>query len=229
MWSVYIHTFPNNKCYVGITSKKPELRWGHNGNNYCRQTYLFNAIQKYGWDNIKHEVVAKNMTEIDAKNLEMKLIKQLNCKHTNGYNLTDGGNGVKGFGCFGENNGMYGKEHSEETKQKISLSRRNKLVGEENPFFGKHHTEETKKKISDAHKGRKLSNESIQKIIDSNNKKVYQIDINTGKIINVYNSIKEAAEELKLDRGSISKCCNGKRKSVGGFKWMFVKDYNKTN
>lgn len=113
--------------------------------------------------------------------------------------------------------------------KKISLSRRNKLVGEENPFFGKHHTEETKKKISDKHKGVKLSNEHIQKIIDSNNKKVYQIDINTGEIINMYNSIKEAAEELKLDRGSISKCCNSKRKSVGGFKWMFVEDYNKTN
>lgn len=229
MWSVYVHIFPNQKYYVGITSKKPELRWGYKGHNYCRQTYLYNAIQKYGWDNIEHDVIAENLTEDEAKKFEIVLIEKLSCQYPNGYNLTSGGDGVKGFGCFGEKNGMYGKTHSDETRQKISNSRKNKLVGVDNPFYGKTHSEETKKKISDKHKGVKLSKEHIQKIIDSNNKKVYQMDINTGEIINMYNSIKEAAEILNLDRGSISKCCNGERRSVGCFKWIFVKDYNKTN
>ena len=120
MWSVYVHIFPNGKYYVGITSKKPELRWGCNGNNYFGQTYLYNAIKKYGWNNIEHEVVAQNLTEDEAKNFEMVLISKLNSKNPNGYNLTDGGNGVKGFGCFGSKNGMYGKKHSEETRKKIS-------------------------------------------------------------------------------------------------------------
>lgn len=229
MWSVYVHIFPNQKYYVGITSKIPALRWGHKGHNYCRQTYLYNAIQKYGWDNIEHDIIAENLTEHEAKQFEIVLIEKLNCKHPNGYNITLGGNGVRGFGCFGEKNGMYGKTHSEETKQKISNSRKNKLIGVDNPFYGKHHSEETKRKISEIHKGRKLSEDSIKKIIESNNKKVYQIDINTEQIISEYDSIKIVADKLKIDRGSISKCCNGKRKTVGGYKWMFVEDYNKTN
>jgi predicted GIY-YIG superfamily endonuclease len=28
-WTVYMHTCPNNKRYVGITSKKPEVRIHH--------------------------------------------------------------------------------------------------------------------------------------------------------------------------------------------------------
>ena len=224
MWSVYVHIFPNNKYYVGITSKNPELRWGHKGHNYCKQTYLYNAIQKYGWDNIEHDIVASNLTEEEAKNFEIILIEKLNCKYPNGYNMTDGGNGVKGFGCFGEKNGMFGKTHSEMTKQKISSSKKNKLVGSENPFFGKHHSDETKEKISNANKGKKTPKEIVQKIADKNSKKVCQIDMITNEIIYIYNSIREAAEILNLDRGSISKCCNGKRKSVGGFRWEFVKE-----
>lgn len=27
MYSVYIHTLPNNKVYIGITSQKPKARW----------------------------------------------------------------------------------------------------------------------------------------------------------------------------------------------------------
>ena len=50
MWCVYVHISPSNKYYVGITSKEPKVRWGHNGNAYQTQ-YFSNAIKKYGWDN----------------------------------------------------------------------------------------------------------------------------------------------------------------------------------
>ena len=41
----------------------------------------------------------------------------------------------------------------EETKQKISIANK----GENNPFYGKQHTEETKKKMSEERKGRELT------------------------------------------------------------------------
>lgn len=55
----------------------------------------------------------------------------------------------------GKNNPMYGKHHSEETKQKLSESNKGKHnnSGENNPFYGKHHSEETKTKISIANSG----------------------------------------------------------------------------
>lgn len=42
----------------------------------------------------------------------------------------------------GHRNNMYGKNHTETTKAKISSSKRGKLLGEENPFFGKTHSQE---------------------------------------------------------------------------------------
>jgi len=84
----------------------------------------------------------------------------------------------------GENNPFYGKKHTEENKKKMSNSLKGKFDGEKNPFYGKKHTEENRKmfsetakktfmgktksiehrqKIGDAHRGRKLSEEHIEK------------------------------------------------------------------
>ena len=76
-WSVYIHISPSNKYYVGITSKTPEERW-RNGFGYYTQSYFYNAIQKYGWDNFQHEIIAENLSGEEAKKFEIKLIKILN-------------------------------------------------------------------------------------------------------------------------------------------------------
>ncbi len=56
-WTVYMHTSPNNRVYVGITSKKPTRRWD-NGNGYSYNPYFSNAIKKYGWENFKHEILS---------------------------------------------------------------------------------------------------------------------------------------------------------------------------
>ena len=78
---------------------------------------------------------ADNLTEDQALSLEMELIAEYGRKD-NGTgilrNLTDGGDGISGH------------SHSEETKQKMSIS-----------HTGKAHSEETKQKMSLAHKNRK--------------------------------------------------------------------------
>jgi len=52
-------------------------------------------------------------------------------------------------------------------------------------------------------------------------KKVNQIDIDSGKIINTFNSIVEATRKFKLSAG-ISNCCNNKQQTSGGYKWAFA-------
>lgn len=88
-WTVYVHTSPSGKCYVGITQMNPLDRW-KNGNGYRKQGF-FNAIQKYGWDNFKHEIIAEHLTEDEACRMEITLIKELNAFGVGGYNHDTGG------------------------------------------------------------------------------------------------------------------------------------------
>lgn len=109
-WIIYFHKNKiNNKLYIGITSKDPKVRWHLDGSGYQNQPKFFNAIKKYGWDNFEHSVLIKGLTFEEAKIIEKELIKKYNTKN-NGYNSTDGGEGIIGF------------HHSEETKMKMSLS-----------------------------------------------------------------------------------------------------------
>lgn len=120
IWSVYIHISPSNKYYVGITSQKLSDRW-RNGKGYKHNAYFTSAINKYGWDNFQHEVVASNLTENEAKNFEKILIKELKSNNKMyGYNLTAGGDGTVGISHYGEDNPFYGKHHSDETKKIVS-------------------------------------------------------------------------------------------------------------
>lgn len=58
-----------------------------------------------------------------------------------------------------ENHPMYGKNHSEETKMKISKANKGKLVGEKNPMYGIHRYGEANPLY-----GRKQSDETRQKM-----------------------------------------------------------------
>lgn len=90
-YKVYYHKNKiNNKYYIGITKQNVNKRWGKNGKNYYTQ-YFGYAIQKYGWDNFEHGILFDNLTETEAKNKEIELIKKYNSLHPNGYNLTVGG------------------------------------------------------------------------------------------------------------------------------------------
>ena len=73
-WTVYMHTCPNGKKYIGITSKSPEQRW-RNGEGYRKQAF-FKAIRKYGWKNISHEILGVVDTAEEAALEETKYIAQ---------------------------------------------------------------------------------------------------------------------------------------------------------
>ena len=91
-YCVYIHTFPNGKVYVGITGDPLHRRWKSDGYGYHSQRLIYNAIKKYGWDNIEHEIVASNLTKEEACNFEMILIRAFNSTdHRLGYNIDNGG------------------------------------------------------------------------------------------------------------------------------------------
>lgn len=120
---VYMHIFPNNKKYIGITCKSPNGRWeGGTGYSKLNQSVMYNAIQKYGWENVKHEILFTDLSFDEAKQKEIELIKKYNtyfhAKNSQGYNMTKGGEGTLGHKC------------SIETKQKMSQKRIGKYKGD---------------------------------------------------------------------------------------------------
>ena len=82
---------------MGITSAYPINRRWHAGHGYRGCPYFWKAIQKYGWDNFRHDILLQNETFEYASKAEKCLIA---ADHTNdprfGYNLTIGGEGTCG-------------------------------------------------------------------------------------------------------------------------------------
>lgn len=224
-YTVYRHIAPNGKMYVGITKQEPQKRWA-NGRGYINNIYFGRAIEKYGWQNIKHEVLLDCLTEKEARFAEEVFIFVWNLQDPKlGYNILSGGEINSGA-----NHPNYGKRRSDETRRKISIansgnrhynyggslsdSHKHKiskaLIGANNPYYGKKHSDEVRRKMSDA---------SINK------RKVIALDKNTMKIIAIYNSITQAEQDTGTDHSSISKCCRNKMITAGGYIWRYADEY----
>ena len=202
-YTVYMHVTPNNKKYIGITSKKPEHRWA-NGNGYAKNTYFFKAIMKYGWDNIQHIIIANALSKEEACNLEKALI--CGCKTTDpshGYNISTGGE-----------SGTSGVKYGQAFCQKV----RSRMLGPGNPTRGKSFSIETRKKLSNARKGRwsKKQQEALKKNWEKNSKRV--ICVETGE---VFNSITDASRKNNVDPKRITDACTGKQYRSNGFHWAY--------
>ena len=57
-------------------------------------------------------------------------------------------------------------------------------------------------------------------------KPVCQVERGTGKIIKNHTSMAHASKATNTHQGDISKCCNGKRHTAGGYKWEFAHKEN---
>lgn len=88
-YSVYKHTSPSGKSYIGITKNNPEKRW-KGGWGYYEQTKFFNAIKKYGWENFNHEVLETGLSLKKAWEREKYYIAKFD-SFGNGYNADEGG------------------------------------------------------------------------------------------------------------------------------------------
>ena len=118
---LYIATFPNRKKYIGITqyinkritTHKSRAKNGYDG-------FFYNAIRKYGWENIEWEIVDgyKDMDELGDVEIE-KIAEYKTQDRDFGYNIVKGGNVNCGF------------KHTEEWKQMMSK----KMSGENSPSF----------------------------------------------------------------------------------------------
>ena len=86
MYSIYKHTLPNGKVYIGQTKLQPEKRW-QKGNGYSNQLHFYRDIIKYGWDNIQHEILIEVETHSEALRKEREYILEFHSNEPEfGYN-----------------------------------------------------------------------------------------------------------------------------------------------
>lgn len=95
MYSVYKLTAPNGKIYIGMTSNNPVKRWA-GGHGYKNNKSFWEDIVKYGWDNIRREIVLSTDDEDEAHKKEISLILYYETTDPDkGYNRTIISNVIK--------------------------------------------------------------------------------------------------------------------------------------
>lgn len=165
MYYVYMHTSPSNKRYIGIT-QNCDKRW-RNGIGYYKNKYFYSSIQKYGWDNFKHEILFEGLTKEEAEAKEIELIAYYKSNQREyGYNHAQGGSVNSGYKLSKEtrlklsqsHKGLpshnKGKKITNEQNKKLQEGRKVYFEQYGHPLLGKHHTEETKEKISNSNIGK---------------------------------------------------------------------------
>ena len=224
---VYMHICPNEKKYIGITCRKPEIRWGKNGYGYRKNLLFYRAIQKYGWNNIQHSILFQGLCEEEAKQKEIELIAYYKTNNSNfGYNISLGGDKTTtGYKftekqrkklseskftpvyCIEDDKIYYSKKELEENH---ILGFYKAVSGKRNTYLGKHyiHAKDIKKYKKG---GILLKDDTRKKVICLETKKIYI-------------SISEASKETGCNPNSISECCNNKLKSTNHLHWQFYNE-----
>ena len=207
-YSVYKHTTPTGKVYIGLTGQKNLNRRWDSGRGYIQNEHFFRAILKYGWDNIVHEVLASGLDKETACEMERALIASHHSTDPEyGYNIMPGGEHSL---------------HSEQSREKIRRAN-----------LGRRHSAATIQKISENRKGkgyRTMSETTKQKLRENHGggaEPKMVICISTGV---VYGSINEAARDTGVDKAPISRCCRGVKhhNTAGGLRWAFYENKEET-
>lgn len=204
---VYRHIFPNGKSYIGITCVKPYYYRWRAGSGYYSQPKVYNAIKKYGWDNIKHELLCENLSQKEANKVEQEMIDKYDSVE-NGYNVSAGGGGTYGIPC------------SEETKLKIGQANKGKP--------SKHGAEPLLKYMKEHgawNKGGHLTPEQYRKIVAERrarcNKPISAYDPITLKMVAHFECCADASRAMGVAKSNISRCAKGGRPTSAGYVWRY--------
>lgn len=230
MYKIYKYTNKNNgKVYIGQTSKTLQERALSNGSNYKESPRFYNAIKKYGWDSFIPEIIEDNLTVDEANQKECYYISLYNSTNpTFGYNILFGGNNsrvpdsakkiisqkAKERYKDKRNNPMFGKHHSKESIEKMSLSK----IGRKNPMYGTHWNETQKKFCGTKGKTLNLTSDHRKQLIErarnlgfSNAKKIRCIEDNI-----IFDSLTKAANYYSVNPATLCGQLNGRQKTCKG-------------
>lgn len=189
-YTIYCHICPDGKRYIGMTSMPLEKRFG-NGKCYKETSRFGEAIKEFGWKNITHIVLEKELRFDEASEKEKHYIKLYKTTETDfGYNMAEGGN-IKV---------VRGRNVSAETRKKLSDSNR-----------GQKRSERTRENLRISHIGKESHN--IRSVIKMN--------LEGNELKEYISMIKAVEDNEKVSQTSIWRACTGRRKTAGGYRWKY--------
>jgi len=198
---IYIATHKDSgKIYVGQTIQRLERRlsvhlWPSN------RTYFGNALRKDGIDAFTFELIECPIEELT--DIECSLIASFESKSPNGFNLTDGGDGMRGYIPSDETRkkisiGITGRPISDKVRKIFIKANQNRIV-----------SEKTRKKLSEASRGHKMPQNTKIKLREANlghcQSKKTKEKLIAANIGNKYWVGRHHSEESKLKIGTASK------------------------
>ena len=205
----------NGMKYIGQHAKPEFDKYYYGSGNL-----LTKALNKYGKENFDREILAWAETKEELDQMEIDKYHAVESEEY--YNIVPGG----GYNpcLFGEDNPMYGKHRSEETRKKISESLKGKMAGENNPNYGNH-------KLAGVFVGELNPMYGDHRFAGENHPMcipVVQLTL-SGDFVREYAYVKQAIEYVFPTYTAITSVCKGKKSSYKGFKCMYKEDWEKLN
>lgn len=239
----------NGKVYIGSTRNFRKRMREHLfslRNNKHVNNYLQHAFNKYGEDHFAFEVY-QEADDIDKLlDLEQKILNTLKPYNSEiGYNISKYATSYRVTGVDHHHYGvpktkeqrektrqsLLGHVHSDETKEKISMAVKGKNTGKDHWSYGKERSENHRRNQSKAMKGKFKGNKNpfYGQEHTKETKKMLGIPVvqlsKNGEFIERHETMEEAASYNDMSKSHISCCCKGKRKTTGGYRWMYAEEY----
>ncbi len=195
---IYKYTFDDGKIYIGQTKHSLLARHRQHSDGTM---YVDRMIKTH--DYFLEVIIESPIGQLN--DLEQYYIAKFNCLYPNGLNFSTGGGVGRKLSDesrkkmhdkkTGSNHWIYGKHRSKETCEKISRS----LIGENHPMHGKRGDE------------------------TYHHKPVAQLDPKTLEVLAEFSCAREAERKTGISHKHIGDVCRGRRKTTGGYKWVFIK------
>jgi group I intron endonuclease len=210
----------NGKCYIGsavnLKKRKQQHFSGSNTNKVLKR-----AMKKYGPENFTFEVLEECTTR------EMLSLEQLNIDL---HRVVKGWENL--YNICPTAGSSLGVKRTVETRKKVSRAARERLADPtNNPMYGKQHTEDTKQKMSEAQKGKQFSKEHKKKLGEANtgdknpayNSTIYHFVNKDGRTFTGTAYELRTNIDTSIHRQTLSSIINGspRHKSIKG--WSVVK------
>ena len=128
---IYALQSPSGRLYVGQTNNYNNRMRLHQ-REYSGCVAIRDAIQKHGWENIKHFILMEDLSLEEANYWEEHYISIFDCQAPNGYNLTSGGDNFEVSQITKDRMSVSGK--AAHARPEVKANHKAAKMGDKNPM-----------------------------------------------------------------------------------------------